>query len=122
MIATLTVDEGVGTMRTPAESIGEVISRMRRNEREREHCLKMLYLWGEVEAQGIDIGQVASFGFADRALTDREKRDLRFHPDKYIETLASGKTRARLHNYVRIRDGTVKRLCPMLKAVYEDKA
>ena len=106
-------------MSVTGETARDVIARIRRNDRERDFCLEVLDLWAQVQAQGIDIEHVASFGFDSRILTEQEKRLFRQRTADYIETLPSGKKRPRVFNYVRAHDGGITRLDPMLKAVYE---
>ena len=102
------------------ETARDVIARIRRLEREREFCLAALDLWAQVQAQGIEISRVASFGFDSRALTPAQERDFRQHQDKYIQTLPNGGKRLLFYNYVKHHDGGVTRLDPMLKAVYDE--
>ena len=109
-------------MAATAETARDVIARIRRNERERAFCLAVLDLWAQVQAQGIDIKRVQSFGFDSRALTPKQRAERFRRPgaDPYIETLVSGKKRLRVYNYVRHHDGGMTRLDPMLAAVYEE--
>lgn len=102
----------------------EIIARIRRREKERTYCLAVLDLWAQVQAQGINIERVRSFGFDSRALTPAQRAAWHRRPgyDPYIETLTSGKKRPRVYNYVRHHDGGMTRLDPMLAAVYEEES
>jgi len=102
----------------------EIIARIRSREKERAYCLAVLDLWAQVQAQGINIERVKSFGFDSRALTPQQKIERFRRPgcDPFIETLASGMKRLRVYNYVRHHDGGMTRLDPMLAAVYEEES
>jgi len=102
----------------------EIIARIRRREKERAYCLAVLDLWAQVQAQGINIEWVKSFGFDSRALTPQQETERFRRPgcDPFIETLASGTKRPRFYNYVRHHDGGMTRLDPMLAAVYEEES
>jgi hypothetical protein len=107
-------------MGASAETARDVIARIRRNQRDRDYCLAVLDLWAQVQEQGIEIGQVESFGFDTRILSPSEERLFRRDFGAYVETLPSGQKRPCFYNYVRRCDGSATPLDPMLKAVYED--
>ena len=107
-------------MSATAETARDIVARIRRNQREREHCLAVLDLWAQVQEQGIEVEQVASFGLDSRILSPSEGRLFRRDFGAYVETLPSGQKRPRVYNYVRHHDGSTAPLDPMLQAVYED--
>lgn len=93
---------------TPAQ---ELLASIKAKRAEQAKCLAELDLWAAVQAQGIDIGTVAVFGFKpewltriERAQQDNARRMRR--PDPFIEA----------YNFVRHKDGTVTRLQPSLRA------
>lgn len=104
----------------------ETIDRIRARDRERQFLLAELELWAQVEKQGIDPETVDVFGFDLSALTSKQKREF----DKQYrrtgvsphtgERLPDGRYRAKVHNYVRLKDGSRVLLDPILKAVHKD--
>jgi hypothetical protein len=91
--------------------VQELLASIRAKRAEQAKCLAELDLWAAVQAQGIDIGTVATFGFKPEWLTriERAQRDRArqtWRPDPFTET----------YNFVRHKDGTVTRLQPSLRA------
>lgn len=114
----------------------DILQRLREAGRQRAVLLEQLAMWGEVQAQGIDPDDVQSFGFdpslltldqkrayreavrlgkADPVTGERECRSDPLHP--YTgKRLPNGHYRARVYNYVTLKDGRRITLSPLVKA------
>lgn len=102
----------------------EIIDRIKAREKERAYLLSVLELWAQAKAQGIDPETVEAFGFDPKLLAGADKRAY-YRPTfpggpqggPFVERRKNGSYRTLMHNYVRLKDGTIKPLNPMLKAV-----
>jgi len=111
-----------------SETALDVLDRIERNIRERDYCLAVLRLWAEAQAQGFDPETVEAFGFDPKLLTGKDKRAYYSSPfpgsvgGPFVQRRKNGSYRTLMHNYIRLKDGTIKPLNPMLKAVrhYDD--
>ena len=92
---------------TPAQ---ELLASIHVKRAEQAKCLAELDLWAAVQAQGIDIGTVATFGFKPEWITRIERAQQMNavqcrKPDPMIG----------MYNFVRHRDGIITRLQPTLR-------
>lgn len=104
-----------------SDTATDVLARIERNSRERDYCLAVLRLWAEAQAQGVEPETVVAFGFDPKLLTGNDKRAY-YRPGgrpggPFVERRRNGSYRTLMHNYVRLTDGSVRPLNPMLKAV-----
>lgn len=101
----------------------DTIARIKRLSKERDYCLAMLEMWAKVEQQGVDPEAVASFGFDEKLLSgkdrDRHKRVSTLSP--FVRRLPTGGYVLLFYNYVRLKDGTVHPLDPMVQAPRQDE-
>lgn len=93
---------------TPAQ---ELLASIRVKRVEQAKCLAELDLWAAVQAQGIDIGTVATFGFKPEWISRIERAQQMNaarcrKPDSMVGA----------YNFVRHKDGTITRLQPTLRA------
>jgi hypothetical protein len=88
--------------------------------------LAQLDLWAKVQAQGIDIDTVESFGFSEEFLTTKQKFEAQrayvrnrvtATPWRGTKRFANGHYECVVYNYVRHHDGTKTILSSLLKAV-----
>jgi len=104
---------------TPAQELLESIKAKRA---EQAKLLAELDLWAAVQAQGIDISTVATFGFKPEWLTriERLQRDNAMRarrPDPFDGPRdVNGHYACMVYNFVRHKDGTTTRLQPSLRA------
>jgi hypothetical protein len=102
--------------------VQELLESIKAKRAEQAKCLAELDLWAAVQAQGIDIGTVSTFGFKPEWLTriERAQRDnaMRMRrPDPFTGSRdANGHYECMVYNFVRHKDGTVTRLQPSLQA------
>ena len=104
---------------SPAE---ETLTSIKARREEQARLYRILDLWAAVQAQGTEPDEVASLGFDPKLLTptlERERRQgLARGYDPYVERLPTGQHRPLIFNYVRLKAGGVRRLHPVLEAVY----
>ena len=106
------------------ETASDVVACIRQKDRERDYCLAVLELWAQVQAQGIEPETVEAFGFDPKLLTGRDKL-IYYQPlfpggglgGPFVERRRNGSHRTLVHNYVRLKDGSIRSLNPMLKAI-----
>lgn len=106
-------------------SATKIIDRMKAREQERAYLLAVLDLWAQTQAQGFDPETVQSFGFDPKLLSGKDARAYHqpaWTPNPFYQRRKDGSIRTLIHNYVRLKDGTIQPLNPMLKAVrhFED--
>ena len=102
--------------------VQELLESIKAKRAEQAKLLAELDLWAAVQAQGIDIDTVATFGFKPEWLTriERAQRMLaqrNRQPDPFDGPQdANGHYECVVYNFVRLKDGTVMRLQPSLRA------
>lgn len=118
---------------TPAQ---QKLSEIDAKVAEQARLLAQLKLWAQVQAQGVDIATVKSFGFNEKLLTPRQEiaarqAALRRKPDPVTgvieehnlghfytgKQLQNGHYTCTVYNYVWHHAGTKTVLSPMLRAV-----
>ena len=98
-------------------STSEVRESIRTKLAEMDFDLRVLKLWEQAEAQGIDSSGGGRFGFDTRMLTPAQRREWRHFPHRFMIPLPTGGCRLKLYNYFRYPDGRIVRLDPLLEAV-----
>lgn len=108
------------------------ISRLNQLNDERNKLMKQLEMWAEVKAQGISPDDVDVFGFDPKLVTPEELNEARKAVRKAVYMFVptndnpynfptyrneQGQLRYKVlkYNYVRLNDGTKKRLIPMIE-------
>ncbi len=107
------------------EKATDVLKRIKRNTQSRDYCLAVLDLWAHVQEQGIEIEAVESFGFDEKFLSAADKQKahkhwLRTQSNLFVTRLPNGRHRLNVYNYVRLKDGSVVTLSPVLDAPPDD--
>jgi len=80
--------------------------------------LRALVLWEEAEAQGINSSGGGCFGLDTRLFNGVQKREWRWHSDRFVKKDVNGGSRPEMYNYFRYPNGSTIKLDPMLKAVH----
>ncbi|MEN6367717.1 MAG: hypothetical protein ABFC88_12975 [Thermoguttaceae bacterium] len=97
----------------------DILESINKKSRECDYLLAVLDLWAQVEAQGIAPETVASFGFDPKLLEGKDARDYRNCRDRFVNPhrQPDNTYRTYYHNFVRLNDGSIQPLDPILKAV-----
>lgn len=107
------------------------IDRLNQLNDERNKLMKQLEMWAKVKAQGISPDDVDVFGFDPKLVTPEELNEARKAARKQMLLVPTndnpynfpiyrneqGQARYKVlkYNYVRLKDGTKKRLTPMIE-------
>jgi len=100
----------MNSVREIRESIQEKVTAM-------DFDLRLLQLWEQAEAQGIDSSGGGHFGLDTRTLTLSQQREWRCRPHRFVIRKATGAHRLMVYNYFRYSDGRIVGLDPLLEAV-----
>jgi len=98
-------------------SASEIRQSIQRKVAEMDFDLRLLRLWEQAEAQGIDSSGGGSFGLDTRMFNPVQRQEWHRHPRRFVMYDATGAHRLKLYNYFHYPDGRTVGLDPLLEAV-----